>query len=42
MLTRAARPFRHGQYRILALALVVSLLGAGVAAGDLLDPRPGG
>ena len=29
-LPRAARPFLHGQYRILALALVMSLLGAGI------------
>ncbi|MEO5921689.1 MAG: MFS transporter, partial [Pseudolysinimonas sp.] len=29
-LPRAARPFLHAQYRILALALVMSLLGAGV------------
>ncbi|HEX7833857.1 MAG TPA: MFS transporter, partial [Pseudolysinimonas sp.] len=29
-LPRAARPFLHGQYRILALALVMSLLGGGV------------
>ena len=27
---RAARPFLHGQYRILAFALVMSLLGAGI------------
>jgi MFS family permease len=29
-LPRAARPFLHGQYRILALALIMSLLGGGV------------
>jgi MFS family permease len=29
-LPRAARPFRHGQYRILAFALVMSLFGAGL------------
>jgi MFS family permease len=29
-LPRAARPFAHAQYRILAVALVMSLLGAGV------------
>lgn len=29
-LPRAARPFAHAQYRILAFALVMSLLGAGV------------
>jgi len=34
-LPRAARPFLHSQYRILALALIMSLLGAG--ADKLLD-----
>jgi MFS family permease len=29
-LPRAARPFLHAQYRILALALIMSLLGAGI------------
>jgi MFS family permease len=29
-LPRAVRPFRHGQYRILALALIMSLFGAGI------------
>ena len=35
-LPRAARPFRHGQYRILAFALVMSLFGAGSGSSSMV------